>query len=170
MTNAPVDNDLRYGKSYGSTENYPSSRSLPTPDGSYVFSFDAGDHERRETRDRDGRVRGMYSYETPEGEKKVVEYEAGAGQGFVAMGSHLPVQENRRYATPSDEDQPASSYFFSYDAGDHARQEARDSDGNVRGFFSFLTGDGIKKTVHYRANPEDGFHIENTHFTRTQVK
>lgn len=184
------------GQSFPTTDNtlrVNSGRTREHPDGSYAFSYDAGDHRRQEARTGDGIVRGMYSFEGPDGEHRRVEYEASARNGFVARGRDLPGQLTGGYLPPSgglvssgvspasgvlpveygagyyqplaaeDRATPEGTYYFSYDAGDHARDEVRDGNGNVSGSYSFLTGDGLRQTVHYEASPEGGFRIKSSH-------
>jgi len=58
--------------------------------GAYTFGYWSRDQRRQETRDRDGRVQGSYSYTNPGGEDVRVFYEADKS-GFRSSGSHHPV-------------------------------------------------------------------------------
>lgn len=60
------------------------------PDGSYSFSYDAGDHDRSESADADLNVDGQFSFVADDGIRRRVTYEAGSDTGFVASGDHLP--------------------------------------------------------------------------------
>lgn len=164
--------DYRKLKDYGysSTESPLNGYSNPTratPDGSYLFSYNAGDHQRQEVRDRNGNVRGMYSFEGTDGEKKLVQYEANPDSGFVAQGSHIPFEQGRippeQVQQQYGDQPPPGQYYFSYDAGDHSRQEVRDDAGNVQGSYSFITADGATRTVNYKASPEEGFVVSGVH-------
>jgi hypothetical protein len=185
-----------------------SMSSGPQGDGSFSFSYDAGDHRRQESGDAQNNVRGSYSFVAKDdGQTRRVEYEAGAATGFVAKGAHLPVAPNHRYSYSSRpsgssysagtgsiaegpnipvgtwaptsptsgvgySQSPASSpstaldgsYHFSYNAGDHSRQESSDNRGNVRGKYSFTTkDDGKTREVVYEAGAERGFTAKGAH-------
>jgi hypothetical protein len=194
-------------------------------DGSFSFSYDAGDHSRQESGDAQNNVRGSYSFVAKDdGQTRHVEYEAGAATGFVAKGAHLPVA-----ASPSDtasdhysyssrpsgssysagtgfiakgphnsigtsvptsgldakgvgysqsfasspstgsdnavvQKAPDGSYYFSYNAGDHSREETSDDRGNIRGKYSFTTkDDGKTREVVYEAGAEKGFIAKGAH-------
>ncbi|XP_034235830.1 uncharacterized protein LOC117642099 [Thrips palmi] len=63
------------------------------PDGSYAFSYSTKDQSREEQADAKNNVKGSFSFVAPDGVPRRVDYEAGAGKGFVAKGDHLPKQE-----------------------------------------------------------------------------
>jgi hypothetical protein len=52
-----------------------------------------------------------------------------------------------------------ASYAFAFDAGDHNRHEVADPWGNVRGSYSYIDPNGIRRTVHYSASSATGFKI-----------
>ncbi|CAG0887711.1 unnamed protein product [Darwinula stevensoni] len=56
----------------------------------YSFSYEAPDHDREEKSDSDGNVNGRYSFVAPDGVRREVKYQAGAGKGFLAQGDHIP--------------------------------------------------------------------------------
>jgi hypothetical protein len=153
-------------------------------DGSYSFSYNAGDSSRQESADAQNNVRGSFSFKAKDdGQTRKVDYEAGAATGFVAKGSHLPVASNplspstgsyseglssqSSVLSPSSgsssgsEGQEApsgdASYSFSYNTGDQTRQEFSDVQGNVIGQFSFVAKDGIQRKVDYSAGAGKGF-------------
>ncbi|KAK4310953.1 hypothetical protein Pmani_017509 [Petrolisthes manimaculis] len=66
------------------------SHSETRPDGSYSFTYDAGDHDRSESGDANLNVDGQFSFVADDGVRRQVTYEAGSDTGFVASGDHLP--------------------------------------------------------------------------------
>ncbi|KAK9503062.1 hypothetical protein O3M35_011712 [Rhynocoris fuscipes] len=148
-------------------------------DGSYTFSYNAGDQSRTETSDNSGNVRGSYSFVSKDdGIQRKVDYEAGS-KGFVAYGQHLPLQPHVvapeiLISKPGDENKPSidyddagnsdASYSFSYNAGDHTRHESSDAKGNVVGSFSFIAkDDGLNRRVDYESGAELGFLAKGSH-------
>ncbi|XP_066969935.1 sericin 1-like [Macrobrachium rosenbergii] len=67
-----------------------SSHTSSNNDGSYSFSFDAGDHSRSESADANLNVQGQFSFVADDGVRRRVDYQAGADRGFTASGDHLP--------------------------------------------------------------------------------
>ncbi|PSN44422.1 hypothetical protein C0J52_16458 [Blattella germanica] len=172
------------------------SPASPQADGSYSFTYDAGDHSRQESGDAQNNVRGSFSFKAKDdGQTRRIDYEAGAGTGFVAKGSHLPVAPSTvgngyqapsvGYGSPvssagydsqnvvvnaysgagSNEESPSgdASYSFSYNAGDHFRQESSDAQGNVQGQFSFVAKDGVNRKIDYTAGAGKGFVAKGAH-------
>ncbi|XP_023725671.1 uncharacterized protein LOC111874410 isoform X2 [Cryptotermes secundus] len=149
-------------------------------DGSYSFSYNAGDHSRQESGDAQNNVRGSYSFVAKDdGQARHIEYEAGAATGFIAKGNHLPVA-----VSPSDTG--GSYYSFSshpsvssYSAGVHApgsfaearhniqdqrRQESGDTKNNVNGIFTFRSKDNEQtRRVGYEAEAGTGFIAKGPH-------
>ncbi|KAK3915029.1 Endocuticle structural glycoprotein SgAbd-2 [Frankliniella fusca] len=68
----------------------PEPQPEPAGDAAYQFGYQTGDASRHEASDASGNVQGSYSYVGPDGVQRRVDYEAGAGKGFVARGDHLP--------------------------------------------------------------------------------
>lgn len=132
-------------------------------DGSYQFSFGTDDHTRDEVGDIAGNVVGSYRYVSDDNHEREVNYNAGPGLGFQAAGEGILdvpalIDEIRAYRGPWIEpDYPAHwanlprSYNFAYHAGDSARKEFSDDDGNLHGFYSYLDDEGNQQTVHYEA-------------------
>lgn len=154
------------GDSYMYYTESPQYVQLSPEYGAYTFTYNAGDHERTESRDNQGNVHGMFSFEGTDGERKQVTYEANSEKGFVARGQHLPVQTKDltgsqgtyQQSTQSTGNEPSSgTYFFSYNAGEHMREERKDEQGNIHGMYRYMAGDGKMKTVKYRASPSEGF-------------
>ncbi|XP_014290123.1 uncharacterized protein [Halyomorpha halys] len=134
--------------------------------GAYTFTYNAGDHERTESRDNQGNVHGMFSFEGTDGERRQVNYEANSEKGFVARGQHLPVQTRDSIGSQdtypqstqsTGNDESPGTYFFSYNAGEHMREEHKDEQGNIHGMYRYMAGDGKIKTVKYRASASEGF-------------
>jgi hypothetical protein len=186
--------ELTSGKSTssGSFSQSPVGESLTSTglqgDGSYSFSYNAGDHSRQESGDSQNNVRGTYSFVAKDdGQTRHVEYEAGAATGFVAKGAHLPM-----IASPTE---TAGGYYSfsshpsvsSYSAGIHApaafaeaqrggsyssygiedqtRQELGDAKKNVNGIFTFKPKDvGQTRRVGYEAEKGTGFIAKGPHF------
>lgn len=78
------------GARASSSGTYSSQASGIRPDGSYSFSYDAGDHSRSESADSDLNVEGQFSFVADDGVRRRVDYEAGRDTGFLAFGDHLP--------------------------------------------------------------------------------
>jgi len=98
------------GSPSGSTGAAASSRqSGASPDGSYSFSFDAGDHSRAESADGNLNVEGHFSFVADDGVRRNVNYAAGANRGFQASGDHLPTAPQ-----PHSASRPASTSFASH--------------------------------------------------------
>lgn len=166
--------------SYSQTPGESSTSTGLQKDGSYSFSYNAGDHSRQESGDAQNNVRGSFSFVAKDdGQARHVEYEAGAATGFIAKGSHLPVA-----ASPSD---TAGSYHSfsshpsvsSYSAGVHApasfaearhnikdqrRQESGDTRNNVNGIFTLRPKDNEQtRRVGYEAEAGTGFIAKGPH-------
>ena len=156
------------------------------PDGSYSFSYTNSDSARSETADSSNNVIGRYSFVADDGINREVQYKAGSATGFVAIGDHLPEVASvadtssknvatpiQYYAAPQSsqsalaDDQQGSdldaSYHFSYQNEDSAREETSDKDLNVKGRFSFVSDDGLQRTVNYIAGSTTGFIAEGDH-------
>jgi len=149
-------------------------------DGSYSFSYNAGDHSRQESGDAQNNVRGTYSFTAKDdGQVRRVDYEAGAATGFIAKGAHLPVapvpsgtassyssfpSQPSVGASPSVGAQSDGSYSFSYNTADQSRQESGDAQNNVRGSFTFKAkDDGQTRRVDYQAGAATGFIAKGAH-------
>ena len=76
-------------------------------DGSYSFSYNAGDHDRSESADANLNVDGEFSFVADDGIRRRVTYEAGSDTGFVASGDHLPKPVQPEHGTRG----PSSSSF-----------------------------------------------------------
>lgn len=59
--------------------------------GGYHFKYDAPDISREEHKNRDGEVRGSYSYLDPKNERQHIKFTAGRDGYVVVEGSNLPV-------------------------------------------------------------------------------
>lgn len=179
-----------YSSVNGASLSAATSQSVANNDGSYSFSYNAGDSTRQESADAQNNVKGSFAFKAKDdGQTRRVDYEAGPRTGFVAKGSHLPVSPSvpvnsfeapsggfssrspvvSTYAgTPSgsDDDEGPSgdaSYSFSYNTGDHSREESSDSQGNVKGRFSYVAKDGVQRNVDYTAGAGKGFVAKGAH-------
>lgn len=77
-----VPNQVAPGSQAGADEE-PETVPEPEPDSTYKFGYENKDSTRQEESDAVGNVQGSFSYVDPEGSERRVEYEAGAGRGFV---------------------------------------------------------------------------------------
>ena len=156
------------------SSSWDSSSNEPATDGSYSFSYNAGDHSRKESADAAGNVQGQYAY-TNEAGNHDLSYVAGAKTGFQVTGGSLSVPNGlvgKNLNVKSSYGKAESSYSgssnahsghasqvddgsckFSYNAGDHSRNEAADASGNVQGSYSYQSESG-NKDLHYKAGQE----------------
>lgn len=152
-----------------------SFRSAPEDNGdkTYSFAYQSDNHERQESSDAAGFVKGRYSY-TDETGTHNLEYKAGPDTGFeviggslaqpngLLMGKQSAVASSKTWTgTPAvltktnDND---GSYSFEYNAGDSARQESADAAGNVRGRYSY-TNEAGNHDLSYIAGSDTGFQV-----------
>jgi hypothetical protein len=136
-------------------------------DGSYAFAYTNDDSARQETADAGNNVQGRYSYKNGAGQHDL-SYVAGAQTGFVVTGGNLAQPNSLSYSQPSAPLVPSfysasgpvsssdGSYAFEYSAPDHSRQEKADSEGNVRGYYSFKNEAG-NHDLSYIAGSSTGF-------------
>lgn len=90
---------LTYAPNHHHEDHYISG---PHPDGSYKFSYTAGNHAREESADSTGNVRGSFWYINKNG-KQDLSYIAGKSTGFQPIGGNLasPVHLPGRHAGTS---------------------------------------------------------------------
>jgi len=156
-------------------------------DGSYAFSYNAGSSDREESADSNLNVRGQYSFIADDGNRRRINYIAGSDTGFVATGADIPVApevapvapvvpvipivysasvvpEATKYSGDAAEISNVlnddGSYKFSYNAGSSDREESADNNLNVRGKYSYIAGDGIRRRINYIAGSKTGFVVE----------
>ncbi|XP_049839103.1 uncharacterized protein LOC126284312 [Schistocerca gregaria] len=142
--------------------------------GGYSFSYSTPDQSREETGDAHNNVRGRFSFVAKDdGQRRSVEYEAGAGKGFVAKGAHLPQplapvpgaglpvetapEAADARASASGEAGGDASYSYSYETDSSSKTESADARGNVRGSYSYRTPGGAKRTFRYKSHGAEGF-------------
>ncbi|XP_046980306.1 fibroin heavy chain-like [Schistocerca americana] len=146
--------------------------------GGYSFSYSTPDQSREETADAHNNVRGRFSFVAKDdGQRRSVEYEAGAGKGFVAKGAHLPqplapvpgaglpvetapeAADARASASGGDAAEAGgdASYSYSYETDSSSKTESADARGNVRGSYSYRTPGGAKRTFRYKSHGAEGF-------------
>lgn len=161
---------------YSSTFSDSKGQEPSSGDASYSFSYNAGDQPRQESSDAQSNIKGQYSFTGTDGVQRKVDYPAGAGKGFIAKaGSSASPTSFRSFSqTPatsySSEAGISStgiksdgSYSFSYNAGDHSRQESGDAQNNVRGTYSFRArDDGQTRRINYEAGAATGFIAKGT--------
>jgi len=153
-------------------------------DASYKFEYKTGDSERKESADADLNVEGSFSFTAADGVTRTVRYRAGSETGFIADGTHLPVAHELTPATGVQATQYSAntagveeataafinqnldqdaSYNFGYSTSESDRKESADNDLNVKGSFSFVADDGIRRTVEYIAGSTTGFVATGAH-------
>lgn len=166
---------------YSSTFSDSRGEEASSGDASYSFSYNTGDQSRQESSDAQGNVNGQYSFIGTDGVQRKVDYSAGAGKGFIAkaVSSGLPAPFRSFSQTPvtsypseartsSKGIQSDGSYSFSYNAGDHSRQESGDAQNNVRGTYSFRAkDDGQTRRTNYEAGAATGFIAKGTDLPAT---
>ena len=81
---------------------------------------------------------------------------AGTAQSAGASLAKNTQQQDQHYEENSD-----ASYTFGYSDDSKTRQEESDSEGNVRGQYSYINAEGNQIVVKYIAGPQIGFVIEN---------
>lgn len=75
--------------------------------------------------------------------------------------SDKTIDETSVTEDPETKPQPNSAYRFGFSADCQTRNEEADSNGNVRGSYSYIDGDGLETRVKYEAGPEKGFVIKD---------
>ncbi|CAO1317648.1 unnamed protein product [Diamesa hyperborea] len=166
--------------------SWDSSSNDVATDGSYSFSYNAGDSSRQESSDASGNVKGQYAYTNEAGNHDLT-YVAGADTGFLVTGGSLSVpngllnagssksagagqssgsswQQNQGGNSQAASSSSASSndaatdgsYSFSYNAGDSSRQESSDVSGNVKGQYAY-TNEAGNHDLTYVAGADTGF-------------
>ncbi|KAK7086612.1 hypothetical protein SK128_001940 [Halocaridina rubra] len=141
-------------------------------DGTYKYGHDTGKGAFESAHSPSvGQQQGNFGYVDPEGNSLRVQYEAGE-RGFVAHGDHLPkphpdfhAAHAEARARPSFVDPLASSnadatYNFKIAEDGHSRTEQSDSNGNIRGTYSYRDDNGQTRTFSYTAGRNTGFIIE----------
>jgi hypothetical protein len=163
-------------RDYSDTFSDSRGEDASSGDASYSFSYNAGDQSRQESSDAHGNINGQYSFTGTDGVKRKVDYYAGAGKGFIAKvgSSGTPTTFGSFSQTPvtsysseagisSTGIQSDGSYSFSYNAGEHSRQESGDAQNNVRGTYSFRTKDGGQtRRINYESGAATGFIAKGT--------
>ncbi|CAO1358918.1 unnamed protein product [Diamesa serratosioi] len=156
------------------SSSWDSSSNGPATDGSYSFSYNAGDSSRKESGDAAGNVQGQYAYTNEAGNHDLT-YVAGADTGFLVTGGSLaepnglPIvktvsiqQTNNQDSWNNQLDTGAAnedgSYSFSYNTGDHSRSESADAAGNVKGQYAY-TDDAGNHDLSYIAGDQTGFQV-----------
>lgn len=132
-------------------------------DGSYSFSVDTDEYQRKESSDSSGNVEGKYSYQNKEGSHDLT-YKAGAQRGFVATGGSLAVPNGLESSFRSHNlgyhdslsKTDDGSYNFKIDTDNYQREESSDSSGNVKGRYSYKDDAGTHD-LSYVAGKETGF-------------
>ncbi|XP_042894359.1 uncharacterized protein LOC122268144 [Penaeus japonicus] len=175
-------------------QTYTASPSVPSPrrpveqsnvktslalDGRQSFDFKTSTHSRGETADANNNVVGSFAFTADDdGQRRAVQYKAGAGTGFVVEGDHLPrgpavpgaplgvpsgnivpVRETP-FVDPLANSNADASYTFSYQEAGQSRSEVSDEDGTVRGSYTYTDDEGRVRTLTYTAGKGIGFVVE----------
>ena len=89
------------------------------------------------------------------GAASAVEYSAPSVESDASGADHASISQS--------EPRGDASYSFSYQTGDSDRSEVSDSDLNVKGEYSFVADDGVRRRVNYVAGSETGFVATGAH-------
>ncbi|XP_026739644.1 uncharacterized protein LOC113502321 [Trichoplusia ni] len=146
----------------------------PSEDPSYSYKIDTRTYTKNENADSRGDVTGHYSFVDDVGERHEVSYIAGRDTGFHVSSAYpdnpsvigspfhrVPLARGEtkprgRTAVQRGRD---GSYRFISAGPDQRRTESSDSQGNVRGSYTFLDDKGVQRTVNYIAGPGIGYRI-----------
>ncbi|XP_071514850.1 uncharacterized protein [Panulirus ornatus] len=141
-------------------------------DGTYKYGYDTGDGAFESARLKQaGRQDGEFGYRDPDGNTVTLQYKAGEG-GFVAKGDHIPAphpdfdaahaaaRARPPFVDPLADGNTDASYGFQFAEDGLARVEQSDSDGNVRGSYTYTDEEGRTRTYTYTAGRGTGFVIE----------
>ncbi|CAH2075521.1 unnamed protein product, partial [Iphiclides podalirius] len=146
----------------------------PNEDPSYSYKFDTRTYSKNENADSRGDVKGHYSFVDDAGERHDVSYVAGRDTGFHVSSSHpdspsvigspfhrqpLVRGETKSRGRTAVQRGLDGSYRFISAGPDQRRSESSDSQGNVRGSYTFLDDKGVQRTVNYIAGPGIGYRI-----------
>ncbi|XP_030037180.2 uncharacterized protein LOC115452726 isoform X1 [Manduca sexta] len=146
----------------------------PNEDPSYAFNFDTRTYSKNENADSRGDVKGHYSFVDDVGERHDVSYIAGRDTGFHVSSAHpdnpgvigspfhrapLVRGETKSRGRTAVQRGLDGSYRFISAGPDQRRTESSDSQGNVRGSYTFLDDKGVQRTVNYIAGPGIGYRI-----------
>lgn len=142
-------------------------------DGTYKYGHDTGEGAYESARShRVGEVDGNFGYRDPDGNAVHLQYEAGQ-EGFVPTGSHLPqphpdfaaahaeARARSPFRDPLADPNTDASYGFQFAEGGQARSEQSDSDGNIRGSYTYTDDEGHTRTISYTAGRGTGFVVES---------
>nr|XP_053626888.1 mucin-17-like [Cherax quadricarinatus] len=141
-------------------------------DGTYKYGYDTGEGAFESARSPTvGQVEGNFGYGDPEGNNVQLQYEAGVG-GFQPKGAHIPAphpdfalahaQARARppFVDPLADPNADASYGFNFAGEGQARSEQSDSDGNVRGSYTYTDNQGHTRAYEYSASQGTGFVVE----------
>ncbi|GBP27635.1 hypothetical protein EVAR_102890_1 [Eumeta japonica] len=146
----------------------------PNEDPSYAFKFNTRTYSKTENADGRGDVKGHYWYVDDAGERHDVSYIAGRDTGFHVSSAHpdapniigspfhhspLVRGETKPRGRTAVQRGTDGSYRFISAGPDQRRTESSDSQGNVRGSYTFLDDKGVQRTVNYIAGPGIGYRI-----------
>jgi len=161
-----------------------------------VHDEKTGDIKRQQETGTHGNVKGQYSLIDSDGFRRLVEYTADAHKGFEAKVTRekthykvpVPAAHSHAHWAPAPankeaykadswannkEDESPKKYEFKYEVhdshtGDIKRQSETSENGVVKGQYSLIDADGLRRVVKYTADPHHGFQAtverEPTHF------
>ncbi|KAK7086611.1 hypothetical protein SK128_001939 [Halocaridina rubra] len=151
-------------------------------DGTYKYGHDTGEGAFESARlNSPGDLEGEFGYRDPDGNNINLQYKSGES-GFVASGQHLPsphpdfdaaheaARERAPFVDPLADSSSDSSYKFQFAGEEQSRTEESDSDGTVRGSYTYTDEDGITRTYTYTAGRDTGFVIEGTDLPQGPVE
>merc|ERR1711970_1407865 len=147
-------------------------------DGNYKYGYDTGAGQFEKAVKMAGEVTGAFGFNNADGDNVRIDYTAGV-DGFqpetiITPGVAVPAPAPApvEYAAPAPvpvvavEPRGDASYSFGYVTDDSDRDESADADLNVKGRFSFVAPDGVRRRVNYIAGSATGFVAEGDHLPK----
>merc|ERR1711970_1096633 len=147
-------------------------------DGNYKYGYDTGAGQFEKAVKMAGEVTGAFGFNNADGDNVRIDYTAGV-DGFqpetvITPGVAVPAPAPApvEYAAPAPvpvvavEPRGDASYSFGYVTDDSDRDESADADLNVKGRFSFVAPDGVRRRVNYIAGSATGFVAEGDHIPK----
>ncbi|MPC24726.1 Larval cuticle protein LCP-17 [Portunus trituberculatus] len=143
-------------------------------DGTFKYGYDTGEGAYEAAKQKTpGRQHGKFGYRDPDGNNVRLVYKAGEG-GFQPTGTHIPVPSQEFLAAhaeasarppfqdPLAQTNTDASYGFQFAGEGLSRTEQSDTDGNVRGSYSYVDEQGRTRQYTYTAGRGVGFVVEGS--------
>ncbi|XP_063865207.1 uncharacterized protein LOC135103107 [Scylla paramamosain] len=143
-------------------------------DGTFKYGYDTGEGAYEAAKQKTpGRQHGKFGYRDPDGNNVRLVYQAGEG-GFQPTGTHIPVPSQEFLAAhaeasarppfhdPLAQTNTDASYGFQFAGEGLSRTEQSDTDGNVRGSYSYVDEQGRTRQYTYTAGRGVGFVVEGS--------